>query len=422
MQKTKLEQAIAKLRERGDRKALQKIYRKIMDVVYSPDLSKPLKNTIVVNNKVFERTLATWEYAVYITFSMFNLFDSTDDDAEFRTSMISLETLYSVLNIPFSKHRNEYKNKIKQSLESLQQKGLIELEYLTDESQKDARLFVVHQAECIEDERKKYTMLSLESVQKIICNVDKVDTRMKMLQVFLSVHNRMWFSKHDSMNNPVCYENLNAIAERVGLNEEQASKYLKALVDLKALASFNVLRMGKNKNYYSRIESAEELKGHILYQIEKVTYITLDYKSIEKTLKAKNKLHKEDSSVDVDSAEQVEEVIEIEETEQVADEQVEENQLKSVISNDSITVEATEIKHEVTEEMKQQDELKGLKEFADFLKRKQHLVQYGYTSSDLHNMFQREQEDKQERERELVCVGAGDDDYYLSDDDFEDLF
>lgn len=239
----------------------------------------------IVSQEAFFKNLyeSTWEIATHILISSFNINNDIDSD-DITTSMINLNMLYDRFEIVNAK-KNRVKSKIKESIESLIAKGILEVIYRDDNEQdSDVRLFKVQQSSFKIDEgsnrSKMYFTLQYDSIESILYseNSDLIKANLlSMYAVIATQINHFDYAKaYDNeptytsllhMLNALSVASATKLADKACVTRNTAEKYLDILDELKVIARIKVHRQNAEafswQYYYSKYHQRAILRDFV---------------------------------------------------------------------------------------------------------------------------------------------------------------
>lgn len=370
----------SKGRKAEEKKYIQYMYNKYPD---SQRLTEANRCIFAVPNYVIEEIQDYKKFSTLMLLAKQTM-GTQSYDVEYETRLVNVDMLVSTLT---TDRTGKYKRELLKTLLELQEDGTIRTEPMLTEKTKSHELFTAYF-----EIGERFTTFDERKIQNILLSDESVSNKLKMMRVLASVCSYMFYQDPNGVadsekpRNSVCFENIDKLAESSGMNERATQTFLDKLVELDVLAKFRVNWGGNIKNYYSKREESYYLIKYIEEQLTsgEVKYVEDDIKELSKDAEKQDVIKTE--------------VTQVEETEQT----------NAVITQYSITVDTSTVKED---EQKRFD--KGFSKFRKDLG----LMAKNYTSLELLKMY----EDKQERERELVGVGAVGD-YCFDDNDFKDLF
>ncbi|MGO3652493.1 hypothetical protein [Vagococcus sp.] len=251
----------------------------IVDLKYQENNMSRTKSHYAFSNYAFKKDIMMDEVEVMIM----AVLSSFNDTGEFRTRPINIHMIFStIMNWGVSTNNSRSFKMIEQSLDSLFLKGLIDFEYYVFVGDKNGKgnkkenLFVVSQ-KCLPT--REYTFLDSQMFYKIFDHQGFIE-KAKRMAVYVSVSYRCYYvSQLDNKDilksalMSVCFEKLEGIGKRIGIERQAVSRVIQSLENEKILAYYEVVLNssinGESKYYISKYEDLEYMKVAVKKQLER---------------------------------------------------------------------------------------------------------------------------------------------------------
>lgn len=227
-----------------------------------------------------------YDFSVLAALATFNRYnDMIIETGEINIRPLTIDIIIDTLELRMKKGKKATINKIKKSLKTLCEHGILTIKSKIDSEDLESR-YEFSQVIEKEGSYKGYATIHYEDLFKILMNVEKDSDRLKALACYISVSQRFfgktklrnegnfhWLTEYERSLN---FETLENIGEKYGKNRRSVLSSLDILINLKVFKLAKVkLKSGNYKYIICRYEESEKMENYIEEKLKLKEYLNL---------------------------------------------------------------------------------------------------------------------------------------------------